>query len=79
MADAGAHARAAARSLSDSFRVLSLEQKVAAVASLLLIASTFGPFSFVEAAEIVTALGVLALLHFRAQGRSSTCLSGTAR
>jgi hypothetical protein len=69
MADAGAHARAAARSLSDSFRVLSLEQKVAAVASLLLIASTFGPFSFIEAAEIVTALGVLTLLHFRAQGR----------
>ncbi len=70
MADAGASARAATRSVADSFRVLSLEQKVAAVASLLLIASTFGPFSFVEAAEIVTALGVLALLHFRAQGRT---------
>ena len=70
MADAGASARGAASSLVDSFRVLSLEQKVAAVASLLLIASTFGPFSFVEAAEIVTALGVLALLHFRAQGRT---------
>ncbi len=79
MADAGASARAAARSMADSFRVLSLEQKVAAVASLLLIASTFGPFSFIEAAEIATALGVLVLLHFRAQGGSSTCPSATAR
>lgn len=69
MADAAASARGAARSLAASFRVLSLEQKVAAVASVLLIASTFGPFSFIEAAEIVTALGVLALLHVRAQGR----------
>ncbi|HEY6780938.1 MAG TPA: hypothetical protein VI111_08295 [Thermoleophilaceae bacterium] len=69
MADVAASARGAAHSLATSFRVLNLEQKVAAVASLLLIASTFGPFSFIEAAEIATALGVLALLHFRAQGR----------
>lgn len=69
MADAAGAARGAARSLTESFRVLNLEQKVAAVASVLLIASTFGPFSFIEAAEIATALGVLALLHLRAQGR----------
>jgi hypothetical protein len=69
MADVATAARNAARSVVASFRVLNLEQRVAAISALLLIASTFGPFSFVEAAEIVTALGVLALLHFRAQGR----------
>jgi hypothetical protein len=41
---------------------------VAAVGSLLLIVSTFGPFTFVEVAEIVTALGVLTLLKRRAEG-----------
>jgi hypothetical protein len=43
---------------------------VAAVGALLLVVSTFGPFSFVEAAEILTGLGVLALLRARAQGRA---------
>jgi len=51
------------------FRRLNLEQRAAAVGSLLLIVSTFGPFSFVEAAEILVAVGVLALLRARAQGR----------
>ncbi len=69
MADAGAVARDAARSVVASFRALNLEQRVAAITALLLIASSFGPFSFIEAAEVVTALGVLALLHFRAQGK----------
>jgi hypothetical protein len=52
-----------------AFRVLNLEQKAAAVGALLLIASTFGPFSFVELAEILIALGVLALLGARAEGK----------
>ena len=43
-----------------AFRVLNLEQKAAAVGALLLIASTFGPFSFVELAEILIALGARA-------------------
>jgi hypothetical protein len=51
------------------WRRLGFEQKVAAVASVLLIVSTFGPFSLVEAAVILTALGVLALLRARAEGR----------
>ena len=55
--------------LAELFRRLNLEQRVAAVAALLLVVSTFGPFSFVEAAEILTGLGVLALLRARAQGR----------
>lgn len=55
--------------LPELFRRLNLEQRVAAVAALLLVVSTFGPFSFVEAAEILTGLGVLALLRARAQGR----------
>jgi hypothetical protein len=42
---------------------------VAAIAALLLIVSTLGPFSLVEAAEILTAAGVLALLKQRADGR----------
>jgi len=52
-----------------AFRLLNLEQKAAAVGALLLIASTFGPFSFVEAAEILIAFGVLALLRARAEGK----------
>ena len=52
-----------------AFRLLNLEQRAAAVAALLLIVSTFGPFSFVEAAEILTALGILALLFARAEGK----------
>jgi hypothetical protein len=41
---------------------------VAAAAALLLIVSTFGPFSFVEAGELLIAAGVLALLLARAEG-----------
>jgi len=52
-----------------AFRVLGLEQKAAAVGALLLIVSTFGPFSFVEAGEILIGLGVLALLFARAEGK----------
>jgi hypothetical protein len=51
------------------FRALNLEQRVAALAALLLLVSTFGPFSFVEAAEALIALGVLALLRARALGK----------
>jgi hypothetical protein len=49
-------------------RLLNFEQRVAAVAALLLIVSTFGPFSFVEAGELLLACGVLALLLARAEG-----------
>jgi len=50
-------------------RLLNLEQRVAAGAALLLIVSTFGPFSFVEAGEVILAAGVLALLFARAEGK----------
>jgi len=56
------------RSLLPAWRVLGPEQRVAAVGSLLLIVSTFGPYTWVEAAEILTALGVLLLLKRRAEG-----------
>jgi hypothetical protein len=56
------------RSLLPAWRVLGTEQRIAAVGSLLLIVSTFGPFTFVEAAEVLTALGVLLLLKRRADG-----------
>jgi hypothetical protein len=57
-----------ARGLPAVWRLLGPEQRVAAVGCVLLIVSTFGQFTFVEAAEIVTALGVLALLKNRADG-----------
>ncbi|HZG48497.1 MAG TPA: hypothetical protein VEY90_03160 [Thermoleophilaceae bacterium] len=57
------------RRSAGNFRRLNFEQRVAAVASLLLVVSTFGPFSFVEAAELLLAGGVLALLHGRAEGK----------
>ena len=44
-----------------TFRLLNAEQRVAAVGAVLLVVSTFGPFSFVEAAELLIAFGVLAL------------------
>jgi hypothetical protein len=52
-----------------TFRLLGPEQKAAAVGAVLLAVSTFGPFSFVEAAQILVALGVLALLRARALGK----------
>ena len=62
-------ARSGARRALAIWRRVSFEQKVAAVGALLLIVSTFGPFSFVEAAEILVALGVLALVGARGEGR----------
>jgi hypothetical protein len=56
------------RSLPGAWRLLGPEQRVAAVGSLLLIVSTFGSFTFVEAAEVLTALGVLLLLKKRTDG-----------
>jgi hypothetical protein len=53
-----------------AWRYLDFEQRVAGVGALLLIVSTFGPFSFVEGAIILVALAVLLLLKKRADGRS---------
>jgi hypothetical protein len=52
-----------------AWRRLNFEQKVAAVGACLLIVSTFGPFSFVEAAEVLVGAGVLFLLRQRAEGK----------
>ena len=62
---AAAEAADAARNLRETWRRLNFEQRVAAVGAVLLIVSTFGPFSFVEAAIVLTAFGVLALLKQR--------------
>ncbi len=59
-----------AASLAASWLRLNIEQRVAAVAAVLLIVSTLGPFSFVELAEILAAGAVLALLKQRAEGRA---------
>ena len=53
----------------ETWRRLGPEQRAAGVASVLLLASTLGPFSFVEAATVLVGLGVLALLDSRADGR----------
>lgn len=59
----------AARLTRDTWRALNAEQRVAGIGAVLLIVSTFGPFSFVEAAIVLTGVGVLALLRARAAGR----------
>jgi hypothetical protein len=51
-----------------TWRLLNFEQRVAGVGALLLVVSTFGPFSFVEAAEILLAGALLGLLYARAKG-----------
>ena len=66
---AEARSSAAARELVRDFRLLNFEQKVAAAGALLLVVSTFGPFSFVELAEVLIAAAVLLLLRQRAQGK----------
>jgi len=58
-----------ARRAGRAARLLNFEQRVAAAAALLLIVSTFGPFSFVEAGELLLAGGVLGLLLARAEGK----------
>jgi len=64
----GRLARTAA-ALAETWRRLHFEQRVAAVAATLVIVSTLGPFSFVEAAEILAAGAVLVLLQMRAERR----------
>ena len=67
MVDAARVADDAAGSVRETWRRLNIEQRVAAVGALLLVVSTFGgAFSFVEVAEIVTGVAVLALLKMRA-------------
>lgn len=53
--------------MAEDWRRLNLEQRAAGVGAVLLIVSTFGPFSFVELAMILTAASVLALLKQRAE------------
>ena len=54
----------------EAWRLLGPEQRVVAVGALLLIVSTFGPFSWVEAALILLSLALLALLKRRADGEA---------
>src|SRR3954451_14328314 len=60
--------RRAALGVAGTWRRLKFEQRVAGVAALLLIVSTFGPFSFVEGATILPSSAVLFLLRKRAEG-----------
>jgi Flp pilus assembly protein protease CpaA len=54
--------------LTETWRRLNPEQRVAGIGAVLLIVSTFGPFSFVEAGIVVTGGAVLYLLKKRADG-----------
>jgi hypothetical protein len=56
-------------SLSETWSRLNGEQRVAGIAAVLLIVSTLGPFSFVEAAIVLTGAAVLFLLRKRAEGK----------
>src|SRR4051812_31205414 len=56
--------------IAGTWRKLNFEQRVAAVGALLLVVSTFGPFSFVEAAIVLIGASVLFLLRKRAEGRA---------
>ena len=53
--------------MAEAWRRLNFEQKAAAVGAVLLIVSTFGSFSFVELAMVLTGGAVLALLKQRAE------------
>ncbi|MBA2419625.1 MAG: hypothetical protein H0V57_00670 [Thermoleophilaceae bacterium] len=59
-----------AEALAGAWRRLSFEGRAAAVGSVLLVVSTFGPFSWVEAAIVLTGLSVLFGLRQRAVGKS---------
>jgi hypothetical protein len=71
MADAASSSlpRRVARGIAATWRALGIEQRVAGIGAVLLIVSTFGPFSFVEGAIVLTGASVLLLLRRRAQGR----------
>jgi hypothetical protein len=56
-------------SAGETWRRLNFEQRAAAVGAVLLIVSTLGPFSFVEAAIVLTGAAILFLLRKRAEGR----------
>lgn len=68
MTDA-APAAGPAGGLVETWRRLGPEQRVAGVGAALLVVSTFGPFSLVEAAVALTGVAVLALLKQRAEGK----------
>ena len=55
--------------MTERWRRLNFEQRVAAIGAVLLIVSTFGPFSFVEAAMVLTGVAILMLLKERADRR----------
>ncbi|HLM27961.1 MAG TPA: hypothetical protein VK304_13440 [Thermoleophilaceae bacterium] len=59
-----------ARRLREALGQLSLELRTAAAAAVLLVASTFGPFSWIEAAIVLTGLSVLFLLWQRGTGKT---------
>ena len=63
-------ARHVLRDLRVAWRGLSLELRIAAAAAVLLVASTFGPFTWIEAAIVLTGLAVLFLLYQRGTGKT---------
>ena len=54
--------------LRRAWRALDGDQRTAGVAALALMASTIGPFGWIEAAVLLVAIGMLGLLRARAVG-----------
>ena len=63
----GAALRDSSGATREAWRLLGREQRAAGVGAILLAVSTLGPFSWVEAAELTVAAGVLLLLRERAR------------
>ena len=66
----GMRAAALSDGLRRGWRRLAADQRLAAAASVALIVSTLGPFSWVEAGEIIVAAAVLVMLYRRSQARA---------
>ena len=58
--------RGVAAATLETWQILNPEQRAAGIGALLLIISTFGPFSFVEVGLVLTGAGILVLLKKRA-------------
>jgi hypothetical protein len=63
-------ARRGAGGVVRTWSCLSPEQRIAGIGAVLLIVSTFGPFSFVEGSIVLVGLSVLVLLRTRAMEKS---------
>ena len=67
--------RRLAHAVAETWRGLHVDQRVAGIGAVLLIVSTFGPFSFVEGAIVLIGLSILLLLRRRGLRRRTHTLA----